>query len=68
MSEEKYQFLDQRGVEKFSEVFLSKVNEILDGRIVDTLDENSTDDQVISAAALNNILNGTTDEEDTDNE
>ena len=57
MNERKF-ILDKEGIRQFSEAFLNKVNEMIDGRIVNTIDENSTDDQIPSADALDKILNG----------
>ena len=59
---EKHQFLDEKGVETLAEELLKKINEMIDSRIVGTIDENSTDDQIPSAEAIANII-GTIEEE-----
>lgn len=55
---EKYHFMDKEGLKTFTEEFFKKVDKLLDDRIVTTIDETSTDDQIVSAEALANIING----------
>jgi len=57
LSDEKIKYLDNEGIKIFSEAFFNKVNDMLDGRIVNTIDENSTDDQIPSAEAIEKLIN-----------
>lgn len=57
MAIDKYQFLNEQGVQKLAEQLLGKINVRIGERIVTELNENSSDKQVLSAKALYNLVN-----------
>lgn len=57
MAIEKYQLLNEQGVQKLAELLLGKVNVRIGERIVTEVNENSSDKQVASAKALYNLIN-----------
>ena len=53
---DEYKYMDANGLKTFAAEFFKKVDQMLDGRIVTVIDENSTDDQIPSANAIINLL------------
>ena len=56
MAIDKYQLLNEQGVQKLAELLLGKVNVRIGERIVTEVNENSSDKQVASAKALYQLI------------
>lgn len=51
---EKHQFLDQKGVEIFSREFFKKVDELIDGRIIKSVDIDSLTESTTNSTNTEN--------------
>lgn len=50
----KHQFLDQKGIEVFSREFFKKVDELIDGRIIKSVNENSLNESESNSSNKDN--------------